>query len=126
MHEKIESFLKDLLSSFQMAKIYTTEHPKFMEFLDKNYSGLTALLEEKEEIIIGIVGDELVFEKEIFFELSKKAKLIIALFKERGIEKIIFHRGLHRDELAKFVAYLALTRDKAPKDVQEYFSVEGV
>ncbi|MEI8349697.1 MAG: HD domain-containing phosphohydrolase [Candidatus Omnitrophota bacterium] len=126
MRERIECFLKDLLSLFQIAKIYTTAHPKFMEFLDKNYASLVALLDEKEELVIGVVGDELIFEKEIFFELSKKAKLIISLFKERGIEKIIFHRGLSRDELAKFVEYLALTRDKAPKDVQEYFSVQGI
>ena len=67
MIEKIEGAFKDLISALQVARLYPDWHPQFKKSVDKAFEGLSTILEEREELIIGIIGEELAFEKEIFF-----------------------------------------------------------
>jgi len=126
MIEKIETFLRDLISSLQIAKLYTVRHPRFNKFMDRAFVSLQEAFEEKDELVIGIVGNELAFEKEILFELSRTLSSIIEYLKERGIEKIIFFRGITREELAQFIDFLASSKEEIAKDAQEYLLAAGV
>lgn len=126
MLDKVENCFKGLASCLQIAKLYTTAHPRFEKFLDAAYAFLQDVLDEREEIIIGIVGEELAFEKEIFFELSKTIKPVILYLKERQIERIVFRRGLTKLELAKFITYLAARKTEVKKDIKEYLIMERV
>lgn len=113
--EKIEHFLKDLLSSLQSARLYATEHPLFKKSAEKAYLSLQEILREREELVIGIVGTELAFEKEILFDLSKAVMPAIAYLKERGIERIVFYQGVKEDELTKFIAFLVTPKTEIKK-----------
>lgn len=124
--QTIENSLKLLVASLQLAKIYPLEHPAFKNSLDKAYDSLRALLEEKGELVIGIVGDELTSGKEIFFSFSKSVKPLILYLKERGIEKIVFRGQLKKDEFGCFIASLASPKETAGGDIQEYLSLRGV
>jgi len=126
MLEKIEDSFKDLFASVQMAKLYATEHPIFKKSVDKAYLSLEDVFKEREELTIGIIGEELAFEKEIFFELSKTAKPAIIYLKERGIERISFYRGIDKEELNKFIAFLAAPKEEIKKDAQEYLALVGI
>jgi len=126
MIEIIERFFRELISAFQIAKLYTIKHPRFDKFLDTTYATLQEILSQREELVIGIVGNELAFEKEIFFELSKSVSSVIAFLKSRGVERISFSRGLRREELAKFIGYLALPKEEASQEIQEYLSASGI
>lgn len=126
MIERIEIFFRELISSLQIARLYTTKHAQFDKSVDKAFSGLADLLKEKEELIIGIVGEELAFEKEILFDLSKSMSPVIAYLKERKIEKIVFSRGVEKQELTRFIEFLALPKDEAKKDIAQYLSSMGV
>jgi HD-GYP domain-containing protein (c-di-GMP phosphodiesterase class II) len=126
MTDKVERYLKDLFSLLQIAKIYTIQHPKFKDFLDRVYEELRDILREKEELVIGIVGEELAFEREIFFGLSKSVKSVTISLRARGIERIIFYRNLEKEELVKFISYLALPQAEVPKDSQQYFFIMGI
>lgn len=126
MLEKIENSLKDLMSSLQLAKIYPAEHPQFKESIDKARADLEDILRDKEELVIGIIGDELAFEKDIFFDLSKKIHSAIVYLKERGIERIVFKRGLKKEELVKFINFLITPKDEIKRDAQEYMNLAGV
>lgn len=126
MLEKIENFLRDLISSLQSAKLYTTEHPRFQKFLDKAYDSLQDALRDKEELIIGIIQEELAFEKEILFDLSKITRPVIIYLKERGIEKIAFYRGIDKEELSKFIAFLAAPKEELKVDAQKYLVLKGI
>jgi hypothetical protein len=64
--EKIEICFRDLLSALQTAKLYTVNHPMFRKSLDKAYASLQEVLSIREELVLGFVGDEIAFEKEIF------------------------------------------------------------
>jgi putative nucleotidyltransferase with HDIG domain len=75
---------------------------------------------------VGIVGEELAFEKEIFFDLSKSVKQMILYLKERNVEKIEFLRGLTKDELSKFISFLVMPKDQVKHEPQEYLTVLGI
>jgi hypothetical protein len=92
MLEKIESSFKDLLACLQTARLYGTNHPLFDKAVDKAYVVLNEILQERPELTFGIVGEELAFEKEIFFELSKMSKPVVIFLKNKGVESIAFYR----------------------------------
>jgi HD-GYP domain-containing protein (c-di-GMP phosphodiesterase class II) len=120
MREEIKQALTLLISAIQAAKIYTTEHPKFIEFIDSAYGNLRNVLKDKPELIIGLVEGELAFEHEIFFDLSQKLRPLINYLQEREIEKIIFYPGLKREELAEFISLITTSKQglsKDPKDI---------
>jgi putative nucleotidyltransferase with HDIG domain len=124
--EKIENFLKDLAVSLQVAKIYTIEHPNFNVAIEKTYASLSDILNYREELVLGLVGDELAFEKEIFFDLSKKLKYFIFSLKEKDIERIIFKQGINKDELARFMSYFVIPKKELRKSAEEYFLISGI
>jgi len=124
--EKVGIVLRDIIASLQMAKLYSTAHVIFKNSVTKAYNSLQDVLRDKSELIIGIIGEELAFEKEIFFELSKLAQPMIAYFKEKGIERIVFDSGLQEEELEKFIAFLSEFREITKKEPQGYLTSLGI
>lgn len=124
--QKVESFFKGLLASIQVGKIYTCGHPRFDEYLDKTYSDLSDFLTEKSEMIIGIIGDELAFEREIFFDLSRQVKVVIDYLKSKGIERMAFYRGVTRDELRKFILFLMAPPQETKTGIDEQLAAQGI
>lgn len=126
MAEDIKKFIKDFMSALQVARIYEIEHPKFIEAIESSYSSLDLVLAQKNELIIGIFGDELASENEIFFDLSKKITQPISSLKDLGIEKISFKRGVTKEELIKFISFLIAPKDTDSEDLQKYLSFLGI
>ncbi len=126
MIKKIENSFKDLIYSLHMARLYGITHQKFMASVDTVYNDLQDIFKEKEEIVIGIVGDELAFEKEIFFELSKIAKPIIGHLREIKIEKIAFLRAIEKEELRKFLIFIISHKGEQNKFPQECLESMGI
>ena len=81
INRQVEDFIKSLLACLQVGKIYTSLHPRFAEYISKCYDELSVLLGGRDEIIVGIIEDEFIFEQEIFFDLSKKARAVIDYLK---------------------------------------------
>jgi HD-GYP domain-containing protein (c-di-GMP phosphodiesterase class II) len=126
MNEQILTAFRDLISALQIARLYSTQHAKFLKFVDTATQSLQEALRDRAELVFGIVGDELAFEKEILFELSKSMKPLIQYLKSRGIERIALERPVYREELIKFITLLTLPKDQAGKDPQEYLTRAGV
>jgi putative nucleotidyltransferase with HDIG domain len=126
MTEKIESSFRDLISALQIARLYPNWHPRFKKFIDQAYASLQDVLNERQDLVIGIIGEELAFEKEIFFELSKTMRPMIIYLKERGIEKIAFYRGLENEELSKFITFLVTPKEGLRHDAQDSLSLLGI
>lgn len=126
MNKQIESAIKDLVSSLQIARLYTTSHLRFLKFIDKAYESVAAALDTRQEIVIGIIEGEISFENEIFFDLSKSLLPIIAYLKDRGIERISISKGVTKEEIIKFVEFLALPKDEVKADYLERLSAYAV
>lgn len=114
------------MNSIQAGKLYSEEHPKFNEFVERLYVLLQEILQQKKELILGIVGGEPAWEDEIFFDLAKKLGPLIDFLVENRIERIIFEQGLRIDELSHFIAFLSRTKKQVKIDEQEYFSLHGI
>ena len=125
MIEKTKNFLTEFISTLQAAKIYTTSHPKFKDFVDRSLTCLQEIFKERAEIVIGLIEGELAVDQEIFFELSQKMRSLISYLQEKGVERIIFHRALQEEELEKFISFLIARGDEV-EDAQESFSRLGI
>lgn len=126
MQEKIKKALTDFVAAIRAAKIYTTEHPKFVDSINKLYIDLQEIFGERRELIIGIVNGELAFEHFIFFDLSKKLKPLILYLQEKDIERIVFYQSLQKEELARFLEVLTAPQGNGQKDFGGYFSLLGI
>ena len=126
MLDKVEKAFKELLACLQTAKMYGIAHPMFGKSLDKAYAAFEDILAQRQEMVIGIVGDELAFEKEIFFDLGKLLRSAILYLKERNIERLAFSRGLSKDELGKFVGVLVGPKEDFKADPQMLLAHIGV
>ncbi|MFH1413373.1 MAG: HD domain-containing phosphohydrolase [Candidatus Omnitrophota bacterium] len=126
MLDKIERTFRDLIFALQIARMYPDWHPEFKNGIEKAHVSLGKILSGRTDLVIGIIGEELAFEKEIFFDLSKNVKPTIILLKERGVERIQFLPGLDKEELAKFVIFLVTPKDKITLSPQEYLDTLGV
>ena len=87
MKAEIKDLFLRLLNAIQAGKIYAEGHPKLDEFVGLLFGRLTAHLAEKPEIVLGIVEGELAWENEIFFDLSRRLKILIDVLQEDGKEK---------------------------------------
>jgi putative nucleotidyltransferase with HDIG domain len=114
------------MNAIQAGKIYSTDHPKFKEFLDRLYAFLQEILQERKELTLGIVSGELAWENEIFFNLSTKLGALIDFLEESQIERIIFQQGLRYEELHQFIIFLARTKKLQKVDEKEYFTLHGI
>jgi putative nucleotidyltransferase with HDIG domain len=104
MLEIIQNAFKELMSCLQNSRLYPDWHPEFKKSAERAYAALAEVLKDKGELVVGIVGEELAFEKEIFFDLSRTVKPMIRSLKERGIEMITFYPGITPEELSRFIA----------------------
>lgn len=126
MSERIENSFKDMIAALQIARLYPEWHPEFKKAIVKAHASLLVALEEKAELVIGIIGDELAFEKEIYFEFSKMVLPTITYLKDRGIERIVFYRGLSIEELSRFISLLVAPKEQFKLGVQEALDAQGV
>lgn len=124
--ESKEQLLLALINTIQTAKIYSPSHPQFSESVNSLWETLNRYLQEKNEFILGLVGQELCLEDQIFFELSEKAQSFVHFLKERGIEKITFSLGLKREELQKFIEFLLDPQTKTSPDIPRQLNLLGL
>lgn len=126
MPKKIEDSFRDLISALQTARLYPDWHPEFKKSIDRAYAALRDVLRERQNLVIGIVGEELAFEKEIFFDLSKASRQFILYLKERGIERIEFTQGLENEELSKFITFLTTPKEELRHEPEEALPLLGI
>lgn len=126
MIKKVESAFHSFISTLQIAILYGTNHAKFEKYLDRAYQDLQIVFADAGDIVIGIVGDEVAWGKEILFDLSKTLKPMILYLKSRRVERINFGRDAGKDEVRRFIGFLLLPKDKVPEDPQQYLTDQGV
>ncbi|NPV82055.1 MAG: hypothetical protein HPY46_00490 [Candidatus Aminicenantes bacterium] len=125
MRDKVKLCFLLLMNAIQAGKIYSEDHPKFREFIDRLFASLRELLEHRQELILGVVSGELAWEEEIFFELSQKLRTLVGFLEENRIERIVFSQGLQLEELRKFIVLLSRPRRSTQADEKELLSLEG-
>ena len=126
MLTNIEAAFRGLLTCLQAIKMYGPVHPMYQKSLDKTYADFENVLADRQEMVIGIIGEELAFEKEILFDLGKFLRPAILYLKERNIERLAFYRGLSKEELRRFISFIAGPKEDFQGDPQAALSNAGV
>jgi putative nucleotidyltransferase with HDIG domain len=122
MFESVESAFRSLMQALQTAKLYGTDHAKFGQSRDEAFESFQLAFKERAELVFGIVGEELAFEKEVMFDLSKSTKPMIVFLKSLGIERMSFSRAMSKEELHKFLIFLVTPKEEIKKEPQEYLA----
>ncbi|HWQ08300.1 MAG TPA: HD domain-containing phosphohydrolase, partial [Holophaga sp.] len=126
MRDKIKICFIYLMNAIQAGKIYTGDHPKFKEYLNRLYGVVQEILEDRKELVLGIIGGEAAWEDEIFFNLRGKLGLLIDFLEKNGVERIIFQQGLRFEELREFIIFLTRVKRQEKISEQEYFNLHGI
>lgn len=120
MLEKVKEALLNLTSAVQARKLYSEDHPQYLEIIETAYQGIKNILKDKHEFVFGIINEELAWESEILFDIVQKTKSLLSYLKERDIEKINFNSSLEKWELEKFISFLSLPKQEDIEDIQDY------
>ena len=91
---KLEQAINHLTRAIQLYRYYGQEHQVTSEAIEMLFKSLDEILFDRESLTIGIIGDEIAFDKEPMYELSAKKKGFIEYLKALGINKLRFLRGL--------------------------------
>ncbi|MCF7800288.1 HD domain-containing protein [Candidatus Babeliales bacterium] len=125
MKEKIEDFLKNLSSCFQLAQMYGVDHPEFNKILQNTYQKLQVILYNQNKLTIAVVEGELTSGDYIFFNLSKKIKILINKLLNKGFERIKFEEGVKDLDLKKFISVLLISEEKS-SNTKDNFSAYDI
>jgi HD-GYP domain-containing protein (c-di-GMP phosphodiesterase class II) len=106
IRKKVERLIRIMVSAEHVRGLYGEEHKITKETMDTLYSVLEDILKDKNEITIGIVGNEIAFEDEPFYEMSKQIRGFIDHLKKIKAEKFSFSKGIDKRELSDFIAIL--------------------
>jgi len=126
VRDKIKICFIYLMNAIQAGKIYTGDHPKFKEYLNRLYDVVQDILRDRKDLVLGIIGGEAAWEDEIFFHLRGKLGLLIDFLEKNGVERIIFQQGLRFEELREFIIFLTRVKRQDRISEQEYFTLHGI
>ena len=128
MLEYIEELVRMFVSCIQSRVLYPAGHAIVKREEDVFYNKLAGLFTKTKEVVIGIIGNEFVFENLPLYKLSQTLGGFIADLKAKGIEKIVFIDGIDREEMTIFInlASQKIDESKGKADFQEQLSSSGV
>ncbi len=128
IRDKVEKLVKGLAGAMYVCAMYGEKHRLMKEAIDHLYRDLYGILSERGGITIGVVGNEIAFEKEPFYKTSAEIRGFIGCLRRIKMEKISFSEGIKRKELAEFVKILAMKPESIHKteDIEKILKSAGV
>ena len=128
IRKKVEKLVKNFVGAMSVSDMYGGDHKLTKEAINGLFDVLEDILGETEEITIGVVGSEIAFEKEPFYEVSKKVQGFIKHLKKIKVEKFSFIRGVDVKELEEFIGILNKRPSRAfePIDIEKALESSGI
>jgi HD-GYP domain-containing protein (c-di-GMP phosphodiesterase class II) len=131
IRNKVKELVTGLSRAMQANAMYGEDHKLTKEAAANLHSTLEEILTGREEITVGIIGDEIAFEKEPYYEISRTIKDFIDHLKEINIKKITFGRGIDEKELVEFIKVLStkakdLTKEEGIDKVFESTNIVNI
>ena len=115
LRNKVEEFIRMLVSAVHVRALYGEHHKITQDTIDGLYSILDGIMNQTEEITVGIIGSEIAFEEEPFYEMSRQVSGFIEHLKKLKAEKLSFKKGITKDEISNLLIILTM-KEEALKD----------
>lgn len=115
--EFFQQIVAGFTSAYKGLHLYPAQHPTIRNQLEKLLLRLTAHLEQREMLKIGLLEDTLFIDDHLFASQTPAIATLTQLLKQLQIEALEFHRGLTERELLHFLQLLE-HRDIEPEDLE--------
>lgn len=125
MREKIENLVRDFFSAIILSAMYPPGHPKLKQEVEGFYGLLHQILEQRERLVIGIIGEEVVAGEVVFFQLSNTFRSLITELKSKGIERISFYKNVSLEEVVNLLKILS-DKELNINSYKDYLKLKGI
>ena len=125
MSKNIDEFLRAFSGAVAVVKMYATTHPQAQAVLKNVFDRLQDVFKDRDELVLGIVEGEIIYDDQILFKLSESLNRLIEYVKNKDIEKIYFLRDIKKEELGQFIAFI-ISAEEMEQDPQDYLEGLGI
>lgn len=112
-----ESLGKALSSLLRAFTLYPPTHPVIEESSKRLLEFLHAFLHDVMQVTVGFLGEDLIVLGKKLSRIEGSIQGLNEMFLRRGIEKIVFSKGIAQDEVTQFFTLLSKTSLDAPGEV---------
>jgi HD-GYP domain-containing protein (c-di-GMP phosphodiesterase class II) len=113
VNESFSKFLSSVVTAISQCSLYSKEHPAVAEFCEKSIDFLKELFID-DSISITHLGGNLVFNDMPLTEKGIHVESFMKRMKTKGIDKVIFKKGISTEEIINFISQMA-SKDEVPK-----------
>ena len=127
IRERVTVLIMEIASAIQARGMYGGAHKLSRDAVTKLSRVLADIFEDRDEITIGIIGDEVIFEKEPLYELARTTGGFTRGMRDAGIDKITFLGSPSSEEIAGFLTVIsAPPREGGPEEIHALLESAGV
>jgi HD-GYP domain-containing protein (c-di-GMP phosphodiesterase class II) len=106
MQNEVVQVISHLNAAMSNIRLYSANHPQVVRYIDLAHGALQALLEQREELTLITVDDDLVVDHQTIHAKSPQLDHFIRILKQSAVERITFTREATLAELAQLVKEL--------------------
>jgi HD-GYP domain-containing protein (c-di-GMP phosphodiesterase class II) len=108
-HEGLSRVISQLTAAVTNTSLYSPTHPQVQQYIDKANTVLAEMLQNKPEVTILLIGDDLIADNRQFVATGASSYVanFTRILKKKAIERITFVAGLPKTELQGFLQDLA-------------------
>ncbi len=121
----IDDFLRGFASCVAGGQMYPVTHPQFIKVMETAYGHLRSILDEKGELTIGFVDNEIIYENQVLFKISGMLKNLIDHARKKTIEKFYFEPAVTQDDFTRLISFL-LTPEAVEEHPDEQLELAGI
>ncbi len=118
--------LKSINAALKGKKLYPPGHPAAIAPVKKAYDTLTESLKNKNNLMIGLVNEALLFEEDPIENGERLYQDIIHYMSEKNVDVIIFEKGFTEKELSGIVDILAGETKYHGQELQSELHSKGI
>ncbi|GAB4387811.1 MAG: HD domain-containing protein [Thermodesulfovibrionales bacterium] len=103
MPEKLTALISQITVAMSNCALYTKEHPTVEQMAEKAVAGMEDLYSEG-VLSLAMLGGDLVFNEVRVSERGLHMSSLIKRLRRKGVEKVVFRKGVSTEELKSFIA----------------------
>ena len=120
MQNKVVQVVSHLNAAMSNVRLYSANHPQVVRYIDLAHGALQALLEQREELTLITVDDDLIVDHQTINAKSPHLNQFVRILKQSAVERITFTREATLTELSQLV------KDLMAPDRDTVRSTEGI
>lgn len=123
--ESFQQIVVALIGTYKGLRLYPAQHPSIRTQLNNLLQRLTAHLEQREMLKVGLLEETLFIDDHLFAVQTPTINTLAQLLQQLQIEALEFHQGLNESELLAFLQLLGCS-DIDPADLEKLLTERNI